>query len=248
MPEIFSEYNFLVSIYSLLGLIALSLLVFFVTQQFPTFKEAHKANQIANKKMKEKSFYSPTVRNGIMGSGIGYLVNYSLILPLTITVEFASIWNVLFSVFIILMVYDFFYYLMHRFLFHGDIHFFKTVHAVHHQMKNPSRGDSSYLHWLEGTMGVLLFGFTVGGLSLIFGKFDLVSIVITMWLYQEINLHNHAIFETKTFPFKTLHKISADHHRHHVSFNKGNYSSITLLYDWIFGTYETEETAPLKCA
>ena len=108
MTEIFSVYNFLVSIYSLLGLIALSLSVFFVTQQFPTFKEAHKANLIANKKMKEKSFYSPTVRNGILGSGIGYLVNYSLILPLTISVEFVSIWNVIFSVFIILMVYDFF--------------------------------------------------------------------------------------------------------------------------------------------
>ena len=142
----------------------------------------------------------------MLGSGLGYLVNYLIILPLSITFEFSSVWNVLFSIFIILMVYDFFYYLMHRFLFHGDNHFFKTVHAVHHQMKNPSRGDSSYLHWLEGTMGVLLFGFTVGGLSLIFGKFDLVSIVITMWLYQEINLHNHAIFDIDTFPFKTLHK------------------------------------------
>ena len=103
MPEIFSEYNFLVSIYSLLGLIALSFLVFFAAQQFPTFKEAYKANQIANKKMKEKSFYSPTVRNGILGSGIGYLVNYSLILPLTISFEFVSIWNVIFSVFIIFL-------------------------------------------------------------------------------------------------------------------------------------------------
>ena len=246
MPAFFSEYNIYVSIGSLAGLVAISLVVFYTMQLIPTFKEANIANQNANKKMREKSFYSPNVRNGMLGSGLGYLVNYLIILPLSITFEFSSVWNVLFSIFIILMVYDFFYYLMHRFLFHGDNHFFKTVHAVHHQMKNPSRGDSSYLHWLEGTMGVLLFGFTVGGLSLVFGKFDLVSIVITMWLYQEINLHNHAIFDKDTFPYKTLHKISADHHRHHINFNKGNYSSITLLYDWIFGTYETEETAPLK--
>ena len=69
----------------------------------------------------------------------------------------------------------------------------------------PSRGDSSYLHWLEGTMGVLLFGLRLEA-KFDFGKFDLVSIVITMWLYQEINLHNHAIFETD-FPLNTAQNI-----------------------------------------
>ncbi|MGB2270917.1 MAG: hypothetical protein ACPH3K_02550, partial [Candidatus Micropelagos thuwalensis] len=61
MPAFFSDYNIFVSVGSLAGLVVLSLVVFYSMQLIPTFKEANIANQNANKKMREKSFYSPTV-------------------------------------------------------------------------------------------------------------------------------------------------------------------------------------------
>jgi sterol desaturase/sphingolipid hydroxylase (fatty acid hydroxylase superfamily) len=39
--------------------------------------------------------------------------------------------SVLLDAFLVLMIYDFFYYVTHRFLFHGKGHF-RGVYAVHH--------------------------------------------------------------------------------------------------------------------
>jgi sterol desaturase/sphingolipid hydroxylase (fatty acid hydroxylase superfamily) len=53
---------------------------------------------------------------------------------------------------VILMFYDFFYYLVHRFLFHDEGFLggpLMWVHAVHHRQHNPCRGDSSFIHPLE---------------------------------------------------------------------------------------------------
>ena len=40
------------------------------------------------------------------------------------------------------------------------------------------------------------------------------------------------------FPFKTLSWITAKHHRHHENMQMGNYATITLIYDKMFGTFE----------
>ena len=55
MPAFFSEYDIFVSIGSLAGLVAISLIVFYTMQLIPTFKEANIANQNANKKMRAKA-------------------------------------------------------------------------------------------------------------------------------------------------------------------------------------------------
>ena len=62
------------------------------------------------------------------------------------------------------MVYDFFYYLTHRFLFHAAtdsrfavLRYFRRVHAVHHQARDPSHIDAFYVHPVETTIGQVLF-------------------------------------------------------------------------------------------
>lgn len=72
---------------------------------------------------------------------------FALILPFCITMEPQAWWKYIADIFIILMVYDFFYYLAHRYLFHdgplgGPLIW---VHAVHHQQHDPCRMDSSYI-------------------------------------------------------------------------------------------------------
>nr|WP_241696029.1 sterol desaturase family protein [Solimonas terrae] len=141
------------------------------------------------------------------------------------------------------MVYDFFYYLTHRFAFHdggfgpGPL---MWVHAIHHQNRNPCRMDSNYLHPLETSIGVALYGVTVGVLGWLMGDFHIVTLIITTIAFSEINLHNHDLMETPDrFPYRYLRYMSRMHHVHHSRFTTGNFATITLFYDWLFGTYDT---------
>ena len=163
------------------------------------------------------------------------------IIPFVVISEPHTWWKVLLDVFIILMFYDFFYYLVHRFLFHdggfgpGPLIW---VHAVHHQQKNPCRHDSSYLHPIETSAGILLYGASIGVLGWLMGGFSLATIIITSIVYSQINLHNHDLMEEDRFPFKYLKYMSFMHHVHHAKFTAGNYATISLFYDWLFGTYD----------
>jgi sterol desaturase/sphingolipid hydroxylase (fatty acid hydroxylase superfamily) len=153
---------------------------------------------------------------------------------------------VLRDVVIILMFYDFFYYLVHRFLFH-DAGFLGGpliwVHAVHHRQHNPCRMDSSYIHPLEVAMGLGLYAGSIFVLSRILGNFHVVTIIITWLAFSEINLHNHDLWKADRFPFRYLSYMSKMHHNHHAKFTGGNFATISLLYDWLFGTVDHGDSA-----
>ena len=151
------------------------------------------------------------------------------------------VWRIALDCFVILMVYDFFYYLVHRFLFH-DNGFLKGplvwVHAVHHRQKNPCRGDSSYIHPIEVAMGLGLYAASIFVLSRFMGDFHVATIIITWVAFSQINLHNHDLWKEDRFPFRYLNTMSVMHHNHHARFTGGNYATISLLYDWMFGTLD----------
>jgi sterol desaturase/sphingolipid hydroxylase (fatty acid hydroxylase superfamily) len=142
---------------------------------------------------------------------------------------------------VILMFYDFFYYLTHRFLFHQSGFFggpLVWMHAVHHQQHNPCRNDSSYIHPLEVAIGLGLYVVSILVLSQFMGRFDVLTIVITWVAFTEINLHNHDLWEADRFPFRYLNYAAKMHHNHHARFTGGNFATISLLYDWMFGTLD----------
>ncbi len=96
---------------------------------------------------------------------------------------------------VILMVYDFVYYLTHRFLFHDNGIFggpLKWMHAIHHRQHNPCKGDSSYIHPLEVAIGLGLYVATIFFLSIFFGNFHVLTIIVTWFAFSGINTHNHA--------------------------------------------------------
>ena len=74
---------------------------------------------------------------------------------------------------------------------------------------------------------------------MILGRFHIVTIVLTWIAFQEINRHNHDLMKENRFPFRYLKYLSDMHHVHHARFTAGNYATISLFYDWIFGTYDT---------
>ena len=87
-------------------------------------------------------------------------------------------------------------------------------------------------------MGLNLFLLLIPALSLALGQFHAVTLAVCYVIYTNINQVNHCKIELPYSPFKTLTWISAKHAIHHENMHKGNYATITLLYDKMFGTLD----------
>src|SRR5690606_10614773 len=68
--------------------------------------------------------------------------------------------------------------------------------------------------------------------------FHVATIVVSNFIYIQLNQINHCRIDLNYFPFRTLSWIAMKHDAHHIDMHKGNYSTITLLYDKLFGTLE----------
>ena len=165
---------------------------------------------------------------------------YLLVQPFIVSTAAQPVWKVLLDVFLVLMIYDFFYYLTHRFLFHGQ-GYLRRVHAVHHQARSRvSSIDSHLLHPWEIFIGIALFYAVTASYAIIQGQpFHFSTIVITSIIYTQLNLLNHCRIDLDKAPWRTINWIAMKHDAHHLDMHRGNYATITLLYDWLFGTLET---------
>ena len=57
-------------------------------------------------------------------------------------------------------------------------------------------------------------------------------------VFTQVNTLNHTYVNLPRFPFKTVDRITSLHAAHHVNMQQGNYATLTMLYDWAFGTLE----------
>lgn len=207
----------------------------------PTFREASQHNQSVFREKMQKPGYAANQKWNRKWAPANLLVIFGLILPFCLTLDAQPWWNILLDMVVILMFYDFFYYLVHRFLFHdggflgGPL---MWVHAVHHRQHNPCRNDASYIHPIEVMMGLGLYAASIFVLSRFMGDFHVLTIIVTWIAFSEINLHNHDLWKADKFPFKYLNTMAFMHHNHHAKFTGGNFATITLLYDWMFGTLD----------
>jgi sterol desaturase/sphingolipid hydroxylase (fatty acid hydroxylase superfamily) len=135
------------------------------------------------------------------------------------------------------MVFDFFYYLTHRFLFHGKL--LNKVHALHHQARTPTYIDALYVHPLETAIGLSLFLGSIPLIALLSGgPLNAFAMAVATLIFTQINTINHTFVDLPYFPFKPVDYITSIHAAHHVDMNQGNYATLTMLYDWLFGTLE----------
>lgn len=241
LEQLAPYYNWQLSLITLAGILAIPFLAGKVLAVIPTFKAAGALNAGAYQEKMQRPYYSSNqAMNRVWGFFFLGLI-FALIMPFCLTLQLDHWWRIPLDIVVILLVYDFFYYLAHRFLFH-DAGFLGGpliwVHAVHHRQKNPCRGDSSYIHPLEVAMGLGLYVATIFVLSRFMGNFHVASIIITWIAFSEINLHNHDLWTADRFPFRYLNYMSKMHHNHHARFTGGNFATITLLYDWMFGTID----------
>ena len=241
LKTILANYNWLASLTAavaiVLGAMALNRLLALI----PTFRKAQQANKAALAKKMERPAYAANHKWNRSWSGFYMLVIFGAILPFCVSFSAQAWWRTPLDIVVILMVYDFVYYFTHRFVFHDNGFLggpMLQVHGVHHRQHNPCRMDASYIHPAEVGVGLGLFVATIFVLSRFMGDFPVTTIVICWITFQELNLHNHDLWEADQFPFKYLNYASALHHFHHIKFTGGNFATISPLYDWLFGTLD----------
>jgi sterol desaturase/sphingolipid hydroxylase (fatty acid hydroxylase superfamily) len=238
------NYHWQLSLLAFVGIMASSFALNRGLALFPTFKAAQQLNEADFRKKMEKPEYAANQKWNRNWGLLDQLAIFGLILPFCLTLEPQPWWRMPRDIVVILMFYDFFYYLVHRFLFHkngvlgGPLIW---VHAIHHRQHNPCRADSSYIHPLEVTMGLGLYAASIFVLSRFMGPFHVATIVITWVAFSEINLHNHDLWTADRFPYRYLNTMAKMHHNHHAKFTGGNFATISLLYDWMFGTLDYGE-------
>lgn len=246
LASLLAQYHWQWSICAAVAIIAITVIGNYAMMLVPAFREADALNAQAYRDKMAKPSYAANQKLNRGWGMLDWVVIFGLILPFCLTMDPQPWWRVLRDVVIILMFYDFFYYVVHRFLFH-DAGFLGGpliwVHAVHHRQHNPCRMDSSYIHPLEVAMGLGLYAGSIFVLSRILGNFHVVTIIITWLAFSEINLHNHDLWKADRFPFRYLSYMSKMHHNHHAKFTGGNFATISLLYDWLFGTVDHGDSA-----
>ena len=203
----------------------------------PAFRRMREINAVEDKKRLAQEKYPALIKQGRIAGFASMGVFFLAILPFATTLESRSVGKILLEIFIILMVYDFFYYFTHRFLLHGDGSL-RRIHGIHHQARDPSYIDAHYVHPIEISIGLWLFFGTVTGYALIAGPAHVASIVLCFVTFMELNQLNHTYFKLPHFPFRTLNWIVARHHVHHQNMRQGNYGTITMFYDYVFGTLD----------
>jgi sterol desaturase/sphingolipid hydroxylase (fatty acid hydroxylase superfamily) len=244
LTTLLQSYHWQLSLIAAAGIFGATFVASQVLMLVPTLKAARDLNEDARRKKMEKPVYAANQKWNRKWGAVFTLVIFGLILPFCLTVQPQPIWRMALDVVVILMVYDFFYYLTHRYLFHDNGFLggpLVKVHALHHQQHNPCRQDSSYIHPLEVAMGLGLYVATIFVLSRFMGNFHVATIIFTWIAFSQINLHNHDLWKADSFPYRYLNYASKMHHHHHARFTGGNYATISLLYDWMFGTLDKGE-------
>lgn len=184
------------------------------------------------RKVRGRELYVRAGANMLLSSGLVVLLTHTLSAHLFVEKPFSGLEMVL-QAGGILLVYDFFYYLLHRFAFH-EWKLLRDVHVIHHKVRHPTALDSLYLHPVETTLGVLFMIASVW----ILGPVDLPTFGLVFLVYSTFNILVHAGLSLPFFPFRALSYLARKHDVHHTSMKGGNYASLTPLFDILFGTAE----------
>lgn len=228
-------YNWQATLALIASLAVITLVGKFLIARVHAFDGMREINREQDTLKQAKEKYPPVIRSTRKIGGITNLVFFSAVVPFIVTLESVPLWKVLVDLVAILMLYDFAYYLTHRFLFHGK-GYFRQVHALHHQARSPTHIDAYYVHPLETFIGITLFMGTAALLGFFIGPFHLASLAVAILTFSHLNVINHCHIRMDRFPGKLLSWISVKHANHHKDMHQGNYATITLLYDKLFKT------------
>ena len=120
------SYDWLAALASVFGLIGLTLLGRTLAFRVPALQRMRELNTEADRPKLARDVYRDTVKSNSTVGLVTNLAFYVAILPWCVSLESRPVWRHAVDIVVILMVFDFFYYLTHRFLFHG-----KALRKIH---------------------------------------------------------------------------------------------------------------------
>jgi sterol desaturase/sphingolipid hydroxylase (fatty acid hydroxylase superfamily) len=219
---------------SLLIVLALSGVLMFVAAaayRTPTLAKCRLKDD-PNRKVSGKRLYVRVFANMTFSTALVFAIAYGAY-DWLFTEADVPLWRTGVQLVAILLVYDFLYYLMHRFAFHQWA-WLKKVHAVHHTVRHPNAVDSLYLHPLETFLGLFLLmvctaalgPVTPGAFGVVFGAYSFLNILV------------HCGLDIPMTGLRTIGFLARKHDLHHTSMRGGNFASITPIWDRLFGTAE----------
>lgn len=178
-----------------------------------------------------RSYAIRTAANAVFSGGLVFLLVYASY-DLIFYEAAPAWWRYPVEAVAVLVVYDFAYYLLHRYPFHRW-GYLKRVHAVHHRAKRPNAVDSLFLHPVETLLGLAL----LMSCTWLVGPVHPYSFAAVFLVYSQLNVIVHGGLRLPR-PLRFLGAMAVKHDRHHQSMRAGNYASLTPLPDLLFRTAE----------
>lgn len=232
-------YDWLAAIVHVASFILMMRLSHWAAFRIPEIAEMRTANKEVDRTKMSRDAYRAAVKvNDKWGMYTNWAF-YVLILPFSVGFGPRPWWQHLFEIVAVLLVFDFMYYLTHRFVFHGNP--MRKIHALHHQARTPTHIDAHYVHPLETFIGLSLFLLSIPIVALIVGQpLNPITAAVATLIFTQVNTINHTWTNLpRTSPlFRTVDYVTGVHHAHHVDMSHGNYATLTMLYDKLFGTFE----------
>jgi sterol desaturase/sphingolipid hydroxylase (fatty acid hydroxylase superfamily) len=139
-------------------------------------------------------------------------------------------WRVAYEIVAILLVYDFAYYWLHRLMHHKKL--MKYVHAVHHEVHNPTAMESFYLHPIELFSGLAL----LLACTWLLGPVHIYSFAVVFFIHSTLNITVHSGVVSKSWWLFPIDHLTQKHYIHHAGNYDNNYASLTPFWDMLFGT------------
>ena len=144
-----------------------------------------------------------------------------------------AFWQILLQIVMVIIIYDFIYYAVHRYPFH-EWNVLRGVHAIHHKTRHPRAVDSLLLHPAETCIGLGAF---LAAVALV-GGVHFIAFAVLFIGYTTLNVINHAGLNFQRFPLRTMGMLAVKHDKHHRADLAGNYAFLTTIPDTLFGTAE----------
>lgn len=230
-------YDWMAALATIVSVIVMTVIGRNLAFRIPALAEMRDQNTAADKpKMARERYREWVKRNTKLGLYTNLVFNIT-VLPWFVSFGSTPIWQAVLQILGILLVFDCMYYFTHRFLFHGKP--LRKIHALHHQARTPTYIDSMYVHPVETFIGLMLFLWSIPIISFAIGApLNFFATAIAILLFTQLNTLNHAYTNLARFPYKTLNYITGVHASHHIDMTHGNYATLTMMFDWLFGTYE----------